>query len=80
MTAFDIIVFTILGLSLILSLFKGFIKEIFSLFSILGGYLMAANYQHELSQIIFETISSKPIAKIIAFVSIYISTIWSCRI
>jgi len=74
MSTFDIVVFSILGLSFILSLFKGFIKEIFSLFSILGGYLMATNYQIAFSQIVFETISSKPIAKLIAFVSIYILT------
>ena len=74
MPSFDIVVFSILGLSFILSLFKGFIKEIFSLFSILGGYLMATNYQIAFSKIIFETISSKPIAKLIAFVSIYILT------
>jgi len=35
---------------------------------------MATNYQLEFSQIIFETISSKPIAKLIAFVSIFILT------
>jgi len=74
MSTFDIVVFLILGLSFILSLFKGFIKEIFSLFSILGGYLMATNYQIAFSQIIFETISSEPISKLIAFVLIYILT------
>ena len=74
MPSFDIVVFSILGLSFILSLFKGFIKEIFSLFSILGGYLMATNYQLEISEIIFETINSESIAKLIAFVSIYLFT------
>ena len=74
MTTFDIVVFSILGFSVIISLFKGFVKEIFSLFSYLGGYLMAANYQQEFSQVFIETIPSKPIAKIIAFISIYILT------
>ena len=74
MTTFDIVVFSILGLSVVFSLFKGFLKEIFSLFSILGGYLMATNYQVAFSEIIFETISSKPIGKLIAFVTIYIFT------
>lgn len=74
MTTFDIVVFSILGFSVIISLFKGFVKEIFSLFSYLGGYLMAANYQQEFSQVFIETIPSKPIAKLIAFISIYILT------
>jgi membrane protein required for colicin V production len=72
MTTFDIIVYSILGLSVIFSLFKGFVKEIFSLLSYLGGYLMASKYQGVFSKILMESIPSKPIAKVIAFTAIYI--------
>jgi membrane protein required for colicin V production len=74
MTTFDVVVYSILGLSVIFSLFKGFVKEIFSLLSYLGGYLMASKYQGVFSQLIIESIPSKPIAKLIAFVGIYITT------
>jgi len=74
MTTFDIIVFSILGLSVVLSLFKGLVKEIFSLLSYLGGYLMAANYQQSFAQVFIEIIPSMPIAKLIAFIAIYIFT------
>ena len=74
MTTFDIIVIFILGLSIVLSLFRGFVKELFSLLSYLGGYLMAANYQSEFSQVFLDSISSKAIAKLIAFIAIYILT------
>jgi membrane protein required for colicin V production len=74
MTTFDIIVYSILGLSVIFSLFKGFVKEIFSLLSYLGGYLMASKYQGVFSKLLIESIPSKPIAKIIAFTAIYILT------
>ena len=74
MTTFDVVVYSILGLSVTFSLFKGFVKEIFSLLSYLGGYLMASKYQGVFSQLIIESISSKPIAKLIAFVGIYIMT------
>ena len=74
MTTFDVVVYSILGLSVIFSLFKGFVKEIFSLLSYLGGYLMASKYQGVFSQLIMESIPSKPIAKLIAFVGIYIMT------
>ena len=74
MTTFDIIVFSILGLSLVLSLFKGLVKEIFSLLSYLGGYLMAAHYQQSFAQVFIEIIPSKAIAKLIAFIAIYIFT------
>ena len=75
MTTFDIIVFLILGLSVALSFVKGFVKEIFSLLSYLGGYLMAVNYQQDLAQVFMESISSKAIAKLIAFIAIYILTV-----
>ena len=67
MTTFDIIVYSILGLSVIFSLFKGFVKEIFSLLSYLGGYLMASKYQGVFSNVLMESIPSKPIANLIAF-------------
>ena len=74
MTIFDVVVYSLLGLSVIFSLFKGFVKEIFSLLSYLGGYLMASKYQGVFSQLIMENIPSKPIAKLIAFAGIYIMT------
>ena len=74
MTTFDIVVYSIIGLSVIFSPFKGFVKEVFSLLSYLGGYLMASKYQGVFSQLLMESIPSKPIAKLIAFVGIYIMT------
>ena len=75
MTTFDIIVCSILGLNMTLSLFKGFVKEFFSLLSYLGGFLMASTYQGTFSHILMETIPSMAIAKVIAFVIIYILTV-----
>ena len=74
MTTFDIVVCSILGLSLLSSLFKGFVKEVFSLLSYLGGFLLAIKYQGNFAQALMENISSKPIAKVIAFVTIYVLT------
>ena len=74
MTTLDIVVYSIIGLSVIFSLFKGFVKEVFSLLSYLGGYLMASKYQGVFSQLLMESIPSKPIAKLIAFAGIYIMT------
>ena len=72
MTTFDIVVCSILGLSLLSSLFKGFVKEVFSLLSYLGGFLLAIKYQGDFARVLMENISSKPIAKVIAFVTIYV--------
>ena len=74
MTSFDIFVSVVLRFSLIFSLMKGIVREIFSLLSYVGGYLMAVKYQSTFAQVLMEGIPSKPIAKLIAFVAIYIIT------
>lgn len=74
MTLFDIFVSIVLGISLIFSLMKGFVREIFSLLAYVGGYFMAVKYQSTFAKILMESIPSKPIAKLIAFVAIYIVT------
>ena len=61
---------------MILSLFKGFFKEFFSLLSYLGGFLMASKYQGAFSHILKDTIPSTAIAKVIAFILIYILTVF----
>ncbi len=74
MTFFDIFVAVVLGFCLLSSLMKGLVREIFSLLAYAGGYLMAVKYQGSVSEILIESISSKPIAKLIAFAAIYIVT------
>lgn len=74
MTPFDIFVAVVIGFSLIFSLMKGFVREIFSLLAYVGGYLMAAKYQGSFAAVLMESIPSKPIAKLIAFAAIYIMT------
>ena len=72
MTTFDFIIYSILTLSFLASLSRGFVKELFSLLCYLGSFLMAIKYQGSLSQLLMETISSRPIAKVVAFSTIYI--------
>jgi membrane protein required for colicin V production len=74
MTPFDIFVAVVLGFSLIFSLMKGFVREIFSLLAYVGGYFMATKYQGTFASVLMESIPSKPIAKLLAFVAIYIIT------
>ncbi len=74
MTSFDIFVSVVLGISLLFSVMKGFVREVFSLLAYVGGYLMAVKYQGTFSQILMESIPSKPIAKLVAFAAIYIMT------
>ena len=74
MTTFDFIIYAILILSFLASLSRGFVKEVFSLLCYLGSFLMAIKYQGSFSRLLMETISSKPIAKVVAFSTIYVLT------
>jgi membrane protein required for colicin V production len=74
MTTFDFIIYSILILSFLASLSRGFVKEVFSLLCYLGSFLMAIKYQGSLSQLLMENITSKPIAKVVAFFAIYVLT------
>ena len=74
MTTFDFIIYAILILSFLASLSRGFVKEVFSLLCYFGGFLMAIKYQGSFSRLLMETISSKPIAKVVAFSTIYVLT------
>ncbi|NIQ02912.1 MAG: CvpA family protein, partial [Nitrospinaceae bacterium] len=44
MTGFDIFVAIVLGLSLVYSVLKGLVREIFSLLALVGGFLMAVKF------------------------------------
>ena len=74
MTPFDIFASVVLSVTLIFSLLKGFVREVFSLLAYVGGYLIAVEYQGAFAQVLMVSIPSKPIAKLIAFISIYIVT------
>ncbi len=72
MTTFDTIVVLVLSVSLIYSLFRGMIKEIFSLLSIAIGYLVAIKYNHEAALQLKGIIDSEPIARAVGFVGLYL--------
>ncbi len=80
MTPFDVCVLIVLTLSFLYSLFKGFIREIFSLFAYIGGYAVAVKYHEELAKTLSGTISSDTVAKVAAFVIIYVGTMIAVKI
>ncbi|PIQ97578.1 MAG: hypothetical protein COV67_03480 [Nitrospinae bacterium CG11_big_fil_rev_8_21_14_0_20_56_8] len=74
MTPFDTFVVIVLSLSFLYSVFKGMIREIFSLVAYMGGYLMAVRYQDDLAEVLQQSISHPAFARIISFIGIYIIT------
>lgn len=72
MTIFDIIIIFILGICLLLSFFKGMVREIFSLFGYLTGYVLAINYNDELAITLQSMVSQEIMARITGFTIIFV--------
>ena len=71
MTLFDIIVAVVLSLSFLYSLFKGMVREVFSLAGYLIGYILAINFQDSLAEIMKDVVTHPLAARIAAFVIIF---------
>ena len=74
LTIFDAIVAVILSISLIFSLFKGMIREIFALVGYAGGYLVAVKYQDSFAPTLMSFVGNKTVAGIISFAVLFFST------
>lgn len=71
MTTFDIIVTVIVGLSLVYSIVRGMIREIFSLLSILAGYVIAVRYQGYGGDWLKDLITNPTAARLTAFAVLF---------
>lgn len=74
MTTFDIIVTVIVGLSLVYSIYRGMIREIFSLLSIVAGYVIAVRYQGIGADWIKDVIINVAAARLTAFIFLFLFT------
>jgi len=72
MIPFDIAVLVILGLCLVVSVFRGLVKEVFSLLALVGGFLLALKYQDDLGQHFSGFISDPTLAKLTGFGLVFI--------
>lgn len=73
MSTFDTIVIMTLGVSLLYSIFRGMIKEIFSILSIVIGYVAAVKYNNDAAEYLKPYISTESIARVVGFVGIYLA-------
>lgn len=71
MTIFDIIIVVILGLCFLFSLFKGMVREVFSLLGYLTGYVLAINYQDDLALSLKAMLAQPVVARIVGFAIIF---------
>lgn len=75
MTWFDSAAALILGLSLVYSVARGMVKEIFSLLAYVGGYLAAVKYQDRLAEILSAFIPNATASALISSAGIFLVTV-----
>ena len=67
MTTFDFLVVLIISLCFLFSFYKGMVRELFSLFGYLAGYVLAMNYFDEVTSMVQGMASKEILARIAEF-------------
>ena len=72
MNFFDYILITVVGLSMVLSLWRGFVREIISLVGLVLAFFLASRFAGDASGLLDQWITQNNLANIAAFVLIFV--------
>src|SRR3990172_875312 len=72
MTGFDYAVLAIVGISVLLSIIHGFVRELLALASWIVAFLAAQNYAADFSPLLPAAVTSGPVRILVAFLSIFL--------
>jgi len=72
MISFDIFAFVIIGISVLYSVWKGMVREAFSLVALAVAYLVALNLYSSMAILIGEVITEETLAHILSFIVLFI--------
>ena len=75
MTAFDYVVLTILIASIVVSVFRGLVKEVLSLAAWLAAFLVANRFGADLAALLPEAVPAGTLRLVIGFVLLFIGTL-----
>ncbi len=75
MTIFDYIVLTILGLSILIGVMRGLLREVLSIAGWAAAFLVAKFYTAQLSPLLPQAISSDSLRYMAAFIVLFLSTL-----
>ena len=75
MTSFDYAVLTIIGLSILLSMMRGFLREILSVAGWVAAFFVAKLYTLELALLLPEAIPTQSLRLLAAFVILFLATL-----
>lgn len=80
MTSFDYAVLIILGLSILLSMMRGFVREILALASWVVAFFVAKAYVFELAPLLPEAIPNPSLRYLAAFLILFLATLLVCSL
>jgi membrane protein required for colicin V production len=72
MVAFDIFAFIVIGLSVLYSVWKGMVREAFSLVALVVAYLVALNLYSDFAVLIGGVITEETLANILSFIVLFV--------
>ena len=75
MTIFDYIVLTILGLSILIGVMRGLLREVLSIAGWVAAFLVAKFYTAQLSPLLPQAISSDSLRYMAAFIILFLATL-----
>ena len=75
MISFDIFAFVIIGLSVVYSVWKGMVREAFSLVALVVAYLVALNLYSNVAILISGVITGETLANILSFIVLFITSL-----
>ena len=73
MVSFDIITLIIIGISILYSIWKGMVREAFSLVALVTAYMLALNFYADCALLIGEVITGETVANILSFIGLFLT-------
>ncbi|MEZ0233271.1 MAG: CvpA family protein [Methylophilaceae bacterium] len=80
MTTFDYAVLAIIGLSILLSMMRGFVREVLALASWVVAFFVAKIYTLQLAPLLPSTIPSDALKFLAAFIILFLATLLICSL
>lgn len=75
MTSFDFVVFFVIGISVVVSVFRGLVKEVLSLLAWLLAFWVAKSYSVDLVSLLPDTIPTESLRFLAAFLILFFATL-----
>lgn len=80
MTGFDYVVLAIIGISVLLSIMRGFVREVLALISWVAAFMAAKLYAAELMPMLPEAIPNEALKMLAAFLILFLATLLLCSL